>query len=161
MTGTCAICGRPATTSRGSTPLCAEQLCLAVALFKSRSQRTVGTPPSSSDVAEKVRNNTVARSGDVVKTNGEHWGPPLWDELHAVAFSGQLTPEYLEAFGQRISCGPCRDSWKKVLQKYPPQFGGQGFAWTVAAHNAVSRDLGKREWTEEEAAEVQKQKQVD
>lgn len=94
-------------------------------------------------------------------SNPEAWGPRMWAELHAWALgqgSGVRSQEsdsaWLEAFRRRIPVCPCRGHWREVLAALPPPLGGtpaELFAWTVAAHNAVTRLLGKPEMSQVEA----------
>jgi hypothetical protein len=85
----------------------------------------------------------------------------MWAELHrrGLTYNGDQKAElaWLEAFTARIGCGTCRQHWRELLTRTPPDLSSPEacFAWTVHAHNAVSRQLGKREWTLDEARAVQ------
>lgn len=70
---------------------------------------------------------------------------------------------WLDRFASRIRCAGCRRHWREVLQKIPPPFADLSdesrhspapagrrritradyFCWTVRAHNAINRLLGK------------------
>lgn len=76
----------------------------------------------------------------------------LWAELHARP--GQWTGAdveraWLERFVGRVPCGDCRAHWKAYTTANPPDLSGPQayYGWTVAAHNAVNRRLGKPEWS--------------
>jgi hypothetical protein len=64
--------------------------------------------------------------------------------------------EWLEEFARRLPCGECRAHWSKLLAELPPELASREkyFAWTVAAHNAVNRRLGKPEMPEAEARQL-------
>lgn len=79
----------------------------------------------------------------------------LWRELHAyeIPKDGPLFLEWLSNWANRVPCGECRVFWRSWLSDNLPPLSSQKefFTWTVSAHNAVNRKLGKREWTVEEA----------
>ena len=82
--------------------------------------------------------------------------PELWGEVHRWALTANLQKEphrWLARFATRIGCGECREHWEAYLAEFPPDFSSNEalFAWTVAAHNAVNRRLGKPEMTVEAA----------
>jgi len=76
------------------------------------------------------------------------WGPARWDELHAAAYAGRLTPAWLDAYTARlpnIPCG-CRNHWKTWREADPlpgAASPAEQFAWAWRAHNAVNLRLGK------------------
>jgi hypothetical protein len=77
-------------------------------------------------------------------------GPPgakLWAQLHQRALASDLKNEqqWFERFCRQIPCGDCKRHWTQVIARMPPDFSSNAsyFAWTVAAHNEVSRKLGK------------------
>src|SRR6202021_956028 len=74
-------------------------------------------------------------------------GPALWRELHEWAARAELesAPEWLAKFSARIPCGGGRQHWMQFLREEPPDYSSREalFAWTVSAHNAVNRRLGK------------------
>ena len=84
----------------------------------------------------------------------------LWKELHlrALNFKGDNDLAYLQEFAKRIprytpnSCA-CKEKWRLFFQKNPPKFGpnGEYFAWTVLGHNETNRQLGKPEFTLQQA----------
>jgi hypothetical protein len=51
----------------------------------------------------------------------------------------------LRAFDRRIHCEHCRAHWRAIVRAHPPDFASAHsyFVWTVRAHNAVNRLLGK------------------
>lgn len=75
-------------------------------------------------------------------------GPDFWKRLHQ---EKAPTPEWLADFNKSLPCGVCGSHWLEYLKANPPDFGDGWFAWTVAAHNAVNRRLGKPEMTESDA----------
>jgi len=93
------------------------------------------------------------------------WGPYFWTTLHMTALGYPESPGMLERnvykdfymrFGDILPCGKCSVNYKKHLQELPPIDGFLGsrrelFGWTVALHNIVNREHGKREWTADEA----------
>lgn len=84
-------------------------------------------------------------------------GPQLWRELHhwALTTDRRDAPRWLVRFATRIGCGECRREWETLVTEHPPDCSSNEalFAWSVAAHNAVNRRLGKPEMSLE-AAEV-------
>jgi ADP-heptose:LPS heptosyltransferase len=82
-------------------------------------------------------------------------GPLLWEQLHIWALTADLAtaPAWLSAFDAKIGCDPCRTDWRGWIQEHPPDLssGHEFFAWTVSAHNAVNRRLGKPELSIETA----------
>jgi hypothetical protein len=87
-------------------------------------------------------------------------GREMWCQLHQRALSYAVDhaaeTAWLEAFAARIGCGTCREHWRELVATTPPDLAtAEGyFAWTVAAHNAVSRRLGKREWSVDDARTI-------
>ena len=69
-------------------------------------------------------------------------GPALWREIHTET---EPTPEFVANIAQRLPCGPCRVHWIEVLRTIPPVYGDGYFGWSVDAHNAVNRLIGKPE----------------
>lgn len=74
----------------------------------------------------------------------------MWAELHRAALAGPLAPEWLEGFARRVPCGACKTHWREILDAAPPD-PADPFAWSVRAHNAVNRRLGKAELSVDEA----------
>lgn len=83
-------------------------------------------------------------------------GPELWRRLHQRPreATGDDTA-WLDAFARELCCD-CKAHWQAWVKGNPPDFSSPlaYFAWTFAAHNAVSRRLQKREWTIDEAMKV-------
>jgi hypothetical protein len=79
-------------------------------------------------------------------------GRAMWAELHGRALSPVgLCASWLAEWTSRIPCGDCRRHWRALLVELPPVFGEGAFGWSVAAHNAVNRRLGKVERSEADA----------
>ena len=70
-------------------------------------------------------------------------GPRLWQKLHTTKHADAA---WLAGFSAGIPCGECHAHWRALLADTPPDYGNW-FAWTVGAHNAVNRRLGKPEMT--------------
>lgn len=98
---------------------------------------------------------------------GTHaWGPALWEAIHLIALGfpgGDAADRYARFYrslGGVIPCPKCAANYERHLRELPPvehaAAAGRAelFAWTVALHNEVSRDLGKRRsaFTLEDAA---------
>ncbi len=79
----------------------------------------------------------------------------MWAELHLWAQRADLPSAsgWLANFARRIPCGECRHHWSSFSRLTPPDCTSHStlFAWTVSAHNAVSRRLGKPEMSIEDA----------
>lgn len=77
----------------------------------------------------------------------ERRGPQLWAMLHRWALGADLVggARWLLQFEWRISCSDCQSHWSQWVREHPADFSSREalFAWTVEAHNAVSRRLGK------------------
>lgn len=92
---------------------------------------------------------------DVPSIQWASLGPLLWTKFHAYPWNADLTSarQWIEVFGNGIPCGECRSHWKRWVEEHPPDLRNAEslFRWTIDAHNAVNRRLGKREWTLDEA----------
>lgn len=86
----------------------------------------------------------------------------LWKDLHmnAINYTGTNNYRFLTNFGRRIpryttGCS-CKEFWNKWKKDNPPTYGpnGEYFAWTVKAHNAVNKKLGKPEMTVDDARKL-------
>src|SRR5579859_3941743 len=80
----------------------------------------------------------------------ERRGPQLWATLHQWALGADLADlaagaRWLLQFEWKISCNDCQHHWSQWVREHPADFSSREalFAWTVEAHNAVSRRLGK------------------
>ena len=99
-----------------------------------------------------------------------HWGPNLWRSIHYIALgypgNRAADPETRAAYiafyrnlWYVIPCLKCAVNYKRHIDAEMPPIEGfmdsgkSLFEWTVALHNVVNRELGKREWTVEEAIE--------
>ena len=77
------------------------------------------------------------------------WGPIKWKELHTRALldrSMDGEPDWFAAFVDGLPCPKCREHLEQFLRKSPPDFRSRiwFFAWTVAAHNYVNQQVGRR-----------------
>jgi hypothetical protein len=102
------------------------------------------------------------------------WAAAFWQTIHCAALGYPEKPSELDKalyrsfivnIGDVIPCGVCSDSYRKLMllgAKHTSGIsldaaidsGGDAlFDWTVAMHNAVSRELGKpdADWTPERA----------
>lgn len=103
------------------------------------------------------------------------WGPALWRSLHIVALgypdncADEATrdmvrydyKQFYENFWRVIPCKKCSVNYRQHLQELPPidnylSCRNDLFTWTVALHNIVNKELGKREYSVEEAREFYK-----
>lgn len=80
----------------------------------------------------------------------------LWQELHLRALSRDPQHDeiiWLASWIACLPCGSCRQSFFAITSKIPPDISSTDayFAWTVAAHNAVSAALGKSQLSVDEA----------
>jgi len=80
-------------------------------------------------------------------------GPQLWKDLHTQT---GITPDWLRSFSKRVkklsACG-CLNHWLEWLHDNPLPETDQ-FEWTVRAHNAVNKRLGKSELSLSEARTI-------
>lgn len=89
--------------------------------------------------------------------------PELWRELHLRALNVTLGPNnnrriintervFITNWSRRIPTKGCKcsDFWHNWYKTNPINFRDY-FAWTVNAHNAVNKKLGKELWTVERA----------
>jgi formate-dependent nitrite reductase cytochrome c552 subunit len=94
----------------------------------------------------------AAPQAESVQSSWQIRGPKLWAELHgrAAAFAGDVDGErkWLAEFAARLGCGDCKRHWLQWVAENPPDLASAEAyrAWTVRAHNAVNRRLGKAEW---------------
>lgn len=92
------------------------------------------------------------------------WGKHLWFSIHFVALDYPDSPEqeHIQAYKdfytnlwKVIPCFKCAVNYKRHLQELPidGHLHSQDalFAWTVALHNIVNKELGKPEMSLEEA----------
>lgn len=86
----------------------------------------------------------------------------LWNELHtnAINYKGTDNNVFLLAFARKIprytkGCS-CQEFWGNWKRANPPKYGDNNeyFAWTVAAHNAVNKKLGKPEISLDDALKM-------
>lgn len=96
--------------------------------------------------------------------NPKVWGPPVWTALHLIALGYPSDPDaptrdayraFFTAVGPVLPCAMCSDHYAEHLAVLPidPALarGGRAlFDWTVALHNRVNAQTGKRELTPDE-----------
>lgn len=99
------------------------------------------------------------------------WGPCLWRSIHVIALGYPRSPsdevrqnfkDFYENFWKVIPCPKCSVNYRRHLQELAPidEFLSSPddlFAWTVAMHNIVNNELGKRQYSVEEAKQIHSQ----
>ena len=93
-------------------------------------------------------------------TDPDAWGPHTWRAIHHIALGYPERPGAVEAAAYRaffralgpvLPCGTCAENFQRHLAREVPltdaALAGRDalFAWTVALHNVVNRETGKRE----------------
>ena len=94
------------------------------------------------------------------------WGPILWTTIHIVALGYPKEPtfsekraakEFYESLTHLIPCPICKLHYQQHLKENPltPSLDSRHdlFQWTVKIHNLVNKELGKPEYTEQDAME--------
>lgn len=104
---------------------------------------------------EKAPRPLTAEEIEAGRKRREEQGRKQWAHLHRFCLTGDAREPatlaaFLAAFEKGVPCGPCREHWKQILAADPPD-AADPFGWSVRAHNAVNRKLGKQELTEREA----------
>lgn len=99
-------------------------------------------------------------------TDPDVWGPPTWRAVHHIAlgYPERAGPAeaaayraFFAALGPVLPCGTCADNYRRHVEHELPlterALAGRDalFAWTVALHNLVNRETGKRELSLPEA----------
>lgn len=92
------------------------------------------------------------------------WGKYLWTSIHFIAlgYPDKPTAEdvanykaFYTNFWKVLPCYKCSKNYQRHLEELPidPYMTDNMslFEWTVLLHNIVNKELGKREWTVEEA----------
>ena len=92
------------------------------------------------------------------------WGPPFWMTMHILALGYPKSPSYsekraakqfYESLTHLIPCPVCKLHYQEHLKDLPvtPSLDSRTdlFRWTVEIHNRVNKDLGKPEYTEQDA----------
>jgi hypothetical protein len=92
------------------------------------------------------------------------WGRCIWITVHVVALAFPEHPttsdreryrKFYLSIGDVLPCMKCRLNYKRHLSELPIDFyladRDSLFLWTVKMHNIVNKELGKREWSIEEA----------
>lgn len=94
------------------------------------------------------------------------WGKHMWYSIHFVALGYPENPtpldkEYYKSFynavGKVLPCEKCAKNFERHSKELPIDSflvnRKQLFTWTVMFHNIVNQELGKKEWTVDEAWE--------
>jgi hypothetical protein len=93
------------------------------------------------------------------------WGKYLWTSIHIIAlgYPDNPTPDDKQSYKQFyvnlwkvIPCFKCAQNYQRHLDELPIDDGSLTnnmslFKWTVDMHNIVNKELGKRQWTQDEA----------
>jgi hypothetical protein len=82
------------------------------------------------------------------------WGPHFWMTLHIACLGCQdykALSEFVEGYVYVIPCLSCREHFEQVLVENPVPEAGDFFKWSVDVHNIVNRQLGKPEFSYEDA----------
>lgn len=87
------------------------------------------------------------------------WGKYFWTTFHVAALGYPTDPSntdimnyksFFENFGNIIPCKKCSHNYSKHLLELPidKSLGSRDklFAWTVALHNIVNKELSKSQW---------------
>ena len=83
----------------------------------------------------------------------------LWKQLHIRALGNHINDQaFIAEFTRKIpryttGCR-CKEFWTNWIRGNRPTYGDEYFEWTVKAHNAVNRKLGKPILTVEEARQL-------
>ena len=99
-----------------------------------------------------------------MKIPPEVWGPFFWHTIHITALGYSNKPTYAQKKAAKefftsltvlIPCPVCREHYAKHVETYPitPHLDSRDdlFKWTVVLHNAVNKDLGKPEFSENDS----------
>jgi hypothetical protein len=94
------------------------------------------------------------------------WGKYLWTSIHIIALGYADNPSIEDKMNYKqfytdlwkvIPCHKCSENYKRHLVELPiDEFLSDNmtlFNWTVEIHNIVNKELGKRQWTYDEALE--------
>lgn len=94
------------------------------------------------------------------------WGKYIWTSIHMIALGYPDKPtqddrinyqQFYMNLWQVLPCYKCSLNYLRHLEELPIDEHLNDnmslFKWTVDLHNIVNRELGKREWTFEEALE--------
>lgn len=94
------------------------------------------------------------------------WGKYLWTSIHIIAlgYPDNPTPDDKQNYKhfyvnlwKVIPCFKCGQNYQRHLDELPIDNSLTNnmslFKWTVDLHNIVNKELGKRQWTQEEALE--------
>ncbi len=90
-------------------------------------------------------------------------GRAVWASLHRRALTwdaGDDSEWLLREITAKLPCGDCAAHWVIVMHTLPVRWGDY-FAWSVEAHNAVNRRLGKPELAVDQARAVWSALRVD
>lgn len=94
----------------------------------------------------------------------QRWGKFFWSTIHFAALGYPENPspydkhnykEFVVSLGNVLPCDKCRKNYQRHLSELPIDGFLDNtrtlFEWTVMFHNIVNKELGKREWAQEEA----------
>lgn len=93
------------------------------------------------------------------------WGPHLWLSMHYIALAYPSNPSsaqmneyhmFYSNIARILPCAVCAKHYDDILETHPltlDRLSGPDalFEWTVDVHNMVNKDLGKRQFTLQEA----------
>ena len=94
------------------------------------------------------------------------WGKYVWTSLHIIALGYPDKPttddkinykQFYTNMWKVIPCFKCSQNYQRHLTEHPIDNyltdNMSLFKWTVTLHNIVNKELGKKEWTHDEALE--------
>lgn len=94
----------------------------------------------------------------------EQWGAAQWHALHQLlagypeADAPQATQlalrQYVQSLTQLLPCETCRQHWSKLVDTVKTKNRAEALQWSIDAHNAVNRRLGKPVLSTPEALEA-------
>lgn len=85
------------------------------------------------------------------------YGPHFWGTMHISALYGSHPEAFkalVESYVYNLPCKKCRRHFAKLLVEFPVDSVPDPFVWSVEAHNAVNRQLGKPIISVEEARDI-------
>jgi hypothetical protein len=105
-----------------------------------------GWQPSPEDQERRARQANEQRA-----RKAEDYLREIWRLIHTRI---DPTQAFLDQVTLMLPCGECKAHWVAMIERTPPVFGAEWFAWTVDRHNEVNARLGKALVPLEEAAEI-------
>lgn len=102
----------------------------------------------------------------------EIWGSNAWVFIHAIALEYPENPTenekyeyytFFKSLGPILPCANCKNNYKRHFDENPLTYKELEsrvtlFRWSVNLHNAVSKDLGKKQYTYQEALDIFKER---